>query len=471
MSAHITKQAAQQQAGSPSRPIGGLLLMAVCLVVGGARSVGWAGWAATTLPATQPAAVGAGVSRSGSAVPATAPVAPPATSPGKPSTQPAIPTSIFVDEPGADPIPGAKPKTAGNPAVAASPDTVKVLPTTAPSEPDTPAGALVLTTGESPSEAFDRLYGARLEKANEQASRIAAANLCLRILNDALQLPPSPMQYFMIGKVYEIGMRMHTPAGYTVALYSLNDRQRLYPEDKPEIDLKLLDIYETASKTPHVNLPLVARLYVAKCNELAAQKLEKKDYDGAIVLYQRCIRAERMLSKEEAYQTAELIRSIKNRDNYSRKIKALTDSLEHSPDPKIATELVKTVLLDGGDISAADPALPLVDSDLRQVASSMSFGIPQLSILQAKEVGDWYKENWNSATTGKAQSLVHAREAYQQALSLNPQHDVVWLELKASLEDVEIAEQRLAQVSTRKANNDKIRDTHLNVKDTVHLRN
>ena len=307
-------------------------------------------------------------------------------------------------------------------------------------------------------QAVQRIYAARIHKIGLQTDRRQDVALAWEMYNDAMQLhTPSALQQATLNKAYEMGLHSHF--GYECSLAALQVLGQSYPENKRDADEKMLDVYILASNTPKVKMAVVAALYVAKLNAMADERLAQSDFDGAIALLGKSLHAERLLSREQLYAQDEKIRGLKERGTIYRRIANLKTALEHSPEPDKATELVKLVLLDWDDPNIGGEAIPFVAPDLRRVASSMLLGIGKLTEAQAKELGDWYKKNYIFSLFRKSACLGSAKAAYDRALALHVQHDVIWLELKNDGEEAQALKDKIDHDAALKAQAQQRRDT------------
>jgi hypothetical protein len=179
---------------------------------------------------------------------------------------------------------------------------------------------------------------------------------------------------------------------------------------------------------------------------MADQRFKRDDVEGAIALYQRGTPAAKLIDAKRLERHKELIKAVRAREPFLKQAQGLRHSLEKSPDPRRAADLVRLLLVELDDPASASNYLTmLTDPALARVARTVVPGAAVPTEADERATGTWYRAQANVAVIGKGAALARAKFAFERALAQHAAHDETWLELRALVADAAAAEARLAQ--------------------------
>jgi hypothetical protein len=313
-------------------------------------------------------------------------------------------------------------------------------PTTAPT-PTAPA----TSADPAAAQAFERIYGARMRAAAKTSGRADDVELAKQLLADVSESSADPaLRAVMLNKAYDLAMT--DCAGLATAIDAVRALVRLNVAPKSDTDDMLLWAYEEQSHCRGADLKKLATLYLDKLAEMADDRLKRDDVDAAIACYQRGIPAAKFVDDKRLDQQKATIKALRTREPFLKQAIGMRRSLEKSPDPKRAADLVRLLLVELDDPASAASYLPmLADPMLARVVRTVVAGSTMPSEADERATGAWYRAQANAAAIGKVTDLARAKFAFERALSQHAAHDEAWLELRAALADATAAQAKLEQ--------------------------
>jgi len=270
---------------------------------------------------------------------------------------------------------------------------------------------------KSHAEAFDELFGDRIEDVEATDSRVDDARLANELVSYVQDLSSSPgFAYYLCSRVYELG-RLHG-VGYGAAIRALTHMIQMRPEEEHALAARRLQIYQmafrTLSKQQKLNLNDKMVQLMLETAEMCEQHGE---WATALDIYRDTMkhrfvgptpfdedvrtgltRAEHMLSAE-------------------RRIDAFKRRLDHSPDNKSAARmLARSYIVDIDEPGKALPLLEVVDDEEMKKFVPLAAGpLKDVPVQQLGELAEWYDVLSRRATGfAKANMLLRAVACYDQ---------------------------------------------------------
>ena len=154
----------------------------------------------------------------------------------------------------------------------------------------------------------------------------------------------------------------------------------------------LLWAYKAQSHCRGVDLKKLATLYLDKLAEMADDRLKRDDVDAAIACYQRGVPAAKFVDDKRLDQQKAAIKALCTREPFLKQSIGLRRSLEKSPDPKRAADLVRLLLVELDDPAAAATYLPMLsDPTLARVLRTVVPGATMPAEADERSTGAWHR--------------------------------------------------------------------------------
>ena len=307
------------------------------------------------------------------------------------------------------------------------------------------AAALILTATALPAEeaadTFNSLYGDEMKRALATPGTGDDLALAAKLLRAARQAETEPgLVPLLCGKAYELAVK--DPSGYPSALAAM----RLLAAKVPAMKVQAL-VWSVAVRQRQYgqargeDRAKAADALIDAHRQLAQAQDEAGDGDAAAASLRQALLVAASNRPEARPAIQAQLADMVARNQSARQLAALKARVEANPkDAASRKELVRMCLVDLDDpAQAASFVDEGLDASLRRYVPAAARGVDAAPELACVELGDWYRNLVDQATTSaaKAAVLTRARAYYNRFLTLHTAEDPARGAAAAALKKVE----------------------------------
>jgi hypothetical protein len=275
---------------------------------------------------------------------------------------------------------------------------------------------------DSAEEQFEAAYGGEFRRVAATADKRDDRDLAARLLEAARGTTSRRLRALLCDKAYELGV--NHPDGWETAGEALKLLAETYRHRRVECREKLLSIHtrQYAGARGEAR-ERIGRDLVGDYLAVAADKERAGSIDDALDL---CKRARELAETVEAKKRQKEIEAAIARLNWRLNTAARVEMFKKRVaadkwDTQAREQLVRLLLLDGGDAGAAARYLsPELDADLRRYVPLAAKGIEAVGENDVLALGDWYAGLAAGASTHAKESVLRrAGDCYRRFLTIH----------------------------------------------------